>query len=65
MKIVSNECVGCDLPCFDSCPYKNVDRFYCDRCNEEETLYNYFGEELCKDCILKEFDIVEGSDSYL
>ena len=67
MKSIENECVGCppELICLgDSCPYRNVVRFYCDRCGEEEKLYHYYNEEICKDCLLKEFDVVEGSDEY-
>lgn len=64
MKRIEDECVGCVLPCIgNSCPYKNVVRFYCDRCGNETTLYDYFGEDICKDCLLEEFDIVEGSDT--
>ena len=65
MKRILDECVGCppEIGCFgSSCPYKNVVRFYCDRCGEENKLYHYNGEELCEDCLLKEFDVVEGSD---
>ena len=67
MKKIENECVQCylniGLPCIgDTCKYRNVARFYCDRCGFEETLYHYENEELCKDCLLKKFDIVEGSE---
>ena len=44
------------------CQNRNVTRFYCDRCGEEEVLYDYYGEEICEECLLKEFEIVEGSD---
>ena len=68
MKKVENECLGCTdlkLHCFGaSCPYKDVPRFYCDRCGEEEVLYDYYGEEICKECLLKEFNIVDGSDRW-
>ena len=68
MKKIANECVGCKdigLHCLGlSCPNKSVVRFYCDRCEEETTLYHYDGEELCKNCILEEFDIVEGSEGH-
>ena len=54
MKKVENECVQCGLPCLgSSCPNRNVTRFYCDNCGEEETLYKYEGEELCIECIKK------------
>lgn len=66
MKRIESECIGCkDIGLFcmgDNCPYKIVVRFYCDRCDEEATLYDYYGEELCKDCILEKFNVIEGSD---
>ena len=65
MKRIENECVDCGLPCLgNSCPYKNVVRFYCDRCGEEEKLYHYYGEEICQDCLLKEFKVVEGTEDW-
>lgn len=66
MKKTENECVGCTnvgLYCLgSSCPNRNVIRFYCDKCGDETTLYNYYGEELCQECLLSEFEIVEGSE---
>ena len=65
MKRIENECVGCspDLGCLGSgCPYLNVPHYYCDKCDEEETLYYYDGEELCADCLLEKFEIVDGSE---
>lgn len=62
MKHITNECVDCGLPCFSSCPYKNVTRFYCDKCGNEDKLRRYNGKELCADCLLEEFEVVEGSD---
>lgn len=65
MKKIENECVGCppELGCFgNSCPMRNVIRFYCDRCGEEDKLYNYYGYEVCADCLLEEFDVIESSD---
>lgn len=63
MRKTENECVGCDTHCLgSSCPNRNVVRFYCDRCGNETTLYDYYGEELCEDCLLKEFDMIEGSE---
>ena len=65
MKRTENECVDCGLPCLgNSCPNRNVIRFYCDRCGEEAKLYHYNSEELCESCLLKEFDVVEGSEWY-
>lgn len=63
MKKNENECVDCGLPCLGSgCPNRNVVRYYCDRCGCEDTLYYYDDEELCKECLLKEFEVVDGSD---
>lgn len=66
MQRVENECVGCStigLPCMgSSCPNRNVTRHYCDRCGCEDTLYYYDGYELCEECLLKNFEIVDGSD---
>ncbi len=68
MKRVENECVGCKelgLYCLgNSCPNINVARFYCDECGEEGILYHYYDKELCENCLIKEFDIVDGSDYY-
>ena len=65
MKKVENECVCCapELGCLgDSCRHRNVVRFYCDRCGDETTLYDYYGEEICEECLLKEFNVIDGSD---
>ena len=62
MKCIENECVGCppEMGCLgSSCPNRNVTRFYCDHCGEEEELYYYDGEELCIDCIKKTLTKVE------
>ena len=66
MKKILNECVGCadiGMRCLgSSCPNRNVVRFYCDRCGEENKLYHYNDEELCEECLLKEFEVVEESE---
>ena len=65
MRKVENECVGCppEIGCLgNSCPNMNVVRFYCDKCGEENKLYHYDDEELCESCLLKNFDVVEGSE---
>ena len=65
MKRVENDCVGCPTELRHSCigcSNKNVVRFYCDRCGDEEKLYHYDSEELCESCLLKEFSVVDGSD---
>ena len=66
MRYYTNECVSCGLPCLrTSCPYYKVEHFKCDSCQKEDVkLYHYNGYEVCKDCILKEFEVVEGSDGW-
>ena len=58
-----DECVGCptELGCMGSaCPYRNVPYLYCDKCEEEvEKLYKYDGQEICEECLLKEFEVIE------
>jgi hypothetical protein len=59
---LEDECVGCpaELGCLgNSCPYKNVPRFYCDGCGNEAKLYWYDGEQLCIDCIECRLERVE------
>ena len=63
MKQTESECVDCGLPCIGkACPHFSVTRYYCDECKREETLYEYEGREICADCILKKFTLVEGSE---
>lgn len=58
-----NECVSCGLPCLgSSCPNRNVIHYYCDCCGCEEKLYHYDNIEICEECLLKNFEVVNGSD---
>ena len=60
MHKIENECVDCGLPCLgSSCPYRNVIRYYCDRCGEETTLYHFENEELCIGCIKDSLEVVK------
>ena len=64
---IEDDCVCCAeaLGCLgDSCPRRNAAHYYCDRCGEETTLYDYHGEELCEECLLSEFKIIEGSECW-
>lgn len=68
MIVVENKCVGCssDIGCLgNSCPYLNVERYYCDQCTAEGVLYEFDGQELCIDCVAKRLPIVEGSEIYV
>lgn len=60
MEIIQNDCCDCDLPCVD-CGRKHAKHYTCDNCGAEETLYEYKGEQLCEECLLSNFKIVEGS----
>lgn len=57
-----NECVGCppEMGCLGKyCPKLNVVHTYCDECGEEEQLYWYEGEQLCKECVIERLEKVE------
>lgn len=65
MKKTVNECCNCSVPsypCSESCPLREVTHYYCDKCHNEEKLYEYNGGEYCIECIEKMLDVVEGSD---
>lgn len=55
MTRIENDCVKCGFPCMgDSCKYRNVEHYYCDRCEyEADDLYEHDGDELCLDCLLE------------
>ena len=63
MRTVEDECVDCGLPCIgSSCPNRKITRFYCDRCGEEfepDELYDFDGEDFCKECLLEQLQTVE------
>lgn len=63
MQRIENDCVDCGLPCLGSnCPKRNVVHYYCDYCGYEEKLYHYDNDEICEECLLKQFEVVEGTD---
>lgn len=49
-----NRCCGCAVPAYpclgSSCPRRNVEVHYCDKCGEELEENSANGEELCQDC---------------
>jgi hypothetical protein len=53
---IENHCCDCAVPGYPcrgiSCPNRNVEVHYCDRCDTElEKIYEGdYGEELCEDC---------------
>ena len=65
MRYYTNDCVGCcGLPCiYEACENYKVEHFRCDYCKEEDVkLYHYDDSEICEDCLLKQFEVVDGSD---
>lgn len=66
MVMIENECNGCateNYPCIgDACPNRNVKHYYCDgECGEEfppSELYDFDGDMLCGECLLKKFEKV-------
>ena len=57
---IENHCRGCAVPAYPclgaSCPYRNVEVHYCDKCGEElEDIYDVDGEELCEECLKEAF----------
>ena len=37
-----------------------VHHFYCDECGDETMLYEFNGEQLCSDCLVSRFEVVNG-----
>ena len=66
MRYYESDCVSCGFPCmYESCPHYQVEVFVCDFCREENVkLYEYDNSEICKECLLEQFPIVDGSDDY-
>ena len=57
-----NECCGCateNYPCMgNACPNRRVKHWYCDHCKNEidpDEVYDAYGEDLCDDCLRKQF----------
>lgn len=62
----TNDCCDCGLPCiYKSCPYYKVQHCECDFCrNQDVKLYNYNGYGICEECLLKQFEVIEGTDDW-
>ena len=59
-----DECCGCateSYSCLGSaCPNRNTKHLYCDKCGGDvEKLYKYKGAEICGECLLTEFEVIE------
>lgn len=56
-----SSCVNCGFPCrYEACQNYRVRILECDRCHDElDKLYDFYGEEICEECLLKEFEVIE------
>lgn len=59
-----HNCCGCAAPGYpclgDSCPKRHEKTLICDKCKSEvDRLYEYEDMQLCEDCLLKEFTMIE------
>lgn len=60
MIVIESDCYDCDLPCiFEACPHYRTVHYYCDKCETEDILYEFEGEQLCVECILEQLERVE------
>ena len=64
MIVYENRCCDCTVPGYpckgDMCSNRNVRVLKCDKCKEEtDRLYVVDGEELCADCLLERWEIIE------
>lgn len=64
MIIYENDCYNCateSYPCIgSSCRNRHAPHLYCDWCKSEvDELYEYYGEEVCMDCIMDDLKKVE------
>lgn len=59
-----NQCCNCSVPAYpcigNSCQNRHVKILECDKCHDEvDKLYIFDGMELCEECLLKEFEVIE------
>ena len=64
MKKYESDCCDCGLPCKGgSCPYYSMPHCYCDKCGEEDELYEYGDSQLCGTCLLESVPKVNEYDN--
>lgn len=58
MIVKDNDCVCCEI--CRNCGRKR-DYFYhvCDKCESDDQLFYYEGQELCAECLLKNFEQID------
>lgn len=54
MMRIEDDCVGCPDYCIN-CGAKHAVHYRCDRCGDDDKLYYFNDEELCKYCLEKAF----------
>lgn len=63
---LENDCCDCAVPGYpcrgSSCGLRSNPHYYCDECEEETVLYECEDKQLCAECLLKRFPVVEGSE---
>lgn len=59
MIVTENECVGCETCIGSFCRKRKIKHYYCDKCKQEDTLYEFDDKQLCIDCIKDMLDEVE------
>lgn len=65
VKTKVNGCCGCAAPAYpcmgSTCPnLQEYEVLICDKCKDEvDKLYIVDGDELCSDCALETFDVIE------
>ena len=62
MIIFEDECVSCpqEMGCLGKGgPNQRVPHYIWDKCDEEDTLYEFEGRQLCADCLLNELEEVK------
>lgn len=55
MRRYVNNCVGCppERGCLGSaCPKRRVLEISCDECGDDGEIFDYDGQELCRDCLI-------------
>lgn len=55
-----NDCCSCGLYCRGTaCPNYSVPHYYCDKCGDEDELYEYDDKQLCRTCLLNSIPKVQ------
>lgn len=63
-QIYENRCCDCAVPAYpclgDSCSLRHCRVLICDLCGDEVSrLYKYNDREMCEECLLEQFEVIE------